>query len=184
MGKAARSVLVALGVAASGGASAQHTIVDSSAANAYFFVDHYEIVIDAPPESVWPHALDLPAWMGLIHESGPRGEVGEVYRLYDGEEFFFETTRLIPQRLLLGVLHPFEIQGEQSLGMGMIVLTDLGGRTLVSNFMSRHFAWLQDGPNPLRERRESADYLELTNSMQTENLERLKALVEQAQNTD
>jgi hypothetical protein len=163
-----------VGLAASG----QHTIVDSDLADAYFFVDHYEILIERSPEDVWPHILDLPSWMGLIHESGPRGEVGEVFRLYEGEDFFFETTKLIPHRLLFGVLHPFEIQGEESLGMGMVVLTDLGGKTLVSNFMSRHFAWFEDAPNPVRERRESVEYLEQTRNMQNAGLARLKEQVE------
>ena len=61
----------------------------------------------------------------------------------------------------------------------MLVLTDLGGETLVSTFWSRHFAWLQDAPNPLRERRESQEYLDLNLNNQTAILARLKQLAEQ-----
>jgi hypothetical protein len=178
MTKGIRCLAVAVGIAASPAASGQPEIIDSNLADSYFFVDHYEIVIDRSPEEVWRYILDLPTWMGLIHESGPRGEVGEVFRLYEGEDFFFETTNLIPNRLLVGVLQPFEIEGEESLGMGMLVLTDLGGKTLVSNFMSRHFAWFQEAPNPMRERRESAEYVESTQRMQNTVLARLKELVE------
>lgn len=178
MKKSLGCVVIAAGMLVGPPAPAQHNIIDSNVAEAYFFVDHYEIVIEKPPEQVWPHVLDLESWMGFIHESGPRNEVGEVFRMYEGEDFFFETTKLIPNRLLIGILHPFEIQGEESLGMGMMVLTDLDGKTLVSNFMSRHFAWHQDGPNPVRNTRESAEYLQVTQGVQNAGLMRLKEAVE------
>ncbi len=159
-------------------ALAQHTIIDSELAQSYFFLDHYEIIVEKTPDDVWPHVLDLPAWTGLIHETGPEQAVGEVLRLYEGEDFFLEISNLIPDRLLVGTLQPFEIDGERSLGQVMVVLTDLGDRTLVTTFWSRHFAWPGQSPHPLRARRESSDYLELNRNNQNSMLARLKASAE------
>ena len=171
------TAIVSIGTAS--GALAQHTIIDSELVEAYFFVDHYETVIERAPEDVWGHVLNLPAWTGMIHESGTEQAVGEVLRLYEGEDFFLKISELIPNRLLVCTLQPFEIDGEESLGLAMFVLTDLGSETLVSTFWSRHFGWLQDGPNPLRERRESQEYLDLNRNNQNAVLERLKRLAEE-----
>lgn len=171
------AAIVSIGVAS--GAFAQHTIIDSELAEAYFFVDHYETVIEKTPEEVWSQLVNLPSWTGMTHEAGPERAVGEVLRLYEGEDFFLEVSQQIPSRLLMGTLQPFVIEGEESLGLLMLVLTDLGSETLVSMFWSRHFAWFQDGPNPLRERRESREYLDLNKNSQNAILARLKQIAEQ-----
>lgn len=101
-----------------------------------------------------------------------------MFRLYEGEDFFFEVLKLVPNRLMIGVNLPFAIQGEEGVGVAMLTLTEVDGRTLVSNFMSRHFSWPQEDPNPIRETRESDKFLEFRQSSQNANLLRLKEIVE------
>jgi hypothetical protein len=165
-------------------ASAQQAFVDSELADAYHYVEHYEVLIDGTPEEIWPHILDVGSWMpgvDMIHVSGPHNGEGAVFRLYEGEEFFFEITKLIPGRLLVGVNLPSEMEGEASVGVAMFTLTRIGSRTLVSNFMSRHFGWSQAPPNPMRARRESDEFSEFSRTMQKAGLGRLKERVETRQ---
>ena len=160
---------------------ADTVIIDSALADAYHFVDTYEILIDATPEQVWPHLIDLGSWMyefSMIHESGPRRAEGEVYRLYEGQDYFMELAKLIPGKLVIAVNLPSELQGEQLSGVGMFTLTEVGGKTLVSNFMSRHFVWLADTPDTLRERRASAEFQTSTQDRWNRFLERLRDRVE------
>ena len=161
--------------------SAETLIIDSELASAYHFVDTYEVLIDSPPDVVWPHLLDFKSWMqgvAMIHESGPVGAEGEVLRLYEGEEFFVEITKIVPGEMVLIANLPSTMEGEDMVGVSMLTLTEVGGKSLVSNFMSRHMNWPEATPNPLRARRESAEYRAFNHEMQAQALGRLRELAE------
>lgn len=162
-------------------APAQALIVDSDLADAYYFVDHYEVLIDRAPEQVWPHLLDFSSWMyefSMSHVSGPRNGEGAILRIYEGQDFFFEITKIVPNRMIVGINHPSTMQGEESVGIAMFTLTELDGKTLVSNFVSREYHWTQQGPNPLRATRESAEFQESTRATWDTFLARLRELAE------
>jgi hypothetical protein len=62
------------------------------------------VVIDSPVRDVWPHFLDMAAWMGGLRfqgVSGKRGEEGEVRLVTTAEDtpyraFFIKTVRCTP----------------------------------------------------------------------------------------
>jgi hypothetical protein len=159
------------------------TIVDSGLTDAYHYVDHYEILIDAPPVDVWPHLMDFRGWMydfSMTHVSGPRGGEGEVLRLYGNDEYLLEVVKVIPNRLVVAVNLPSSVAGEESVGIGMFTLAEIEGGTLVTNWMSRQFTGADGAPNPLRARRASDEFKETTRAMWEDRfLPRLKELAEQ-----
>ncbi|HSG66450.1 MAG TPA: hypothetical protein VLD39_15685, partial [Gammaproteobacteria bacterium] len=163
-------------------AFAETAIIDSELASAYHFVDTYEILIDRPPDVVWPQLVNIGSWMhefAMIHESGPVGAEGEVLRLYEGQDFFVEIVKVVPGKLILIANLPSTMQGEEMVGVGMLTLTEVDGKSLVSNFMSRHMSWPDRAENPLRARRESAEYRELNRELwQQEFFGRLRELAE------
>jgi hypothetical protein len=76
---------------------------------------------------------------------------------------------------------PSNIEGEESVGIAMMTLTEVDGKTLVSNFMARHYDWTGDGPNPLRDRRASDEFRESNRAAwEGQLLPRLRELVEGA----
>ena len=167
--------------------SANDRMIESELADSYHYVDHYEVLIDAPSEDVWPHLLDMGSWMhgfDMLHESGPTGSEGQVLRIYEGQDFFLEIVKIIPGRVLVGVNLPSNMEGEESVGISMMTLTDVDGKTLVSNFMSRRYDWAEDAPNPLKERRGSGAFRELNRSLWEDSLARLKALAEHSRSGD
>lgn len=160
---------------------AEALIVDSELGASYHFVDTYEILIDRPAADVWPILIDQAKWtdFAMIHESGPRNAEGEVLRLYPGQEFFIEIVAMIPERMFVVANLPSTIDGEESVGIGMLTLTEIDGKTLVANLMARHYSWTGDGPNPLRARRASAEFRELNRAAWEDRLlPRLRDLVE------
>jgi hypothetical protein len=160
---------------------AEPFIIDSDLADSYHFVDSYEIVIDRPAADVWPTLIDQTAWLNaeMTHESGPRNAEGEVLRLYPGQEFFVEIIELMPNRMFAVANLPSDIDGEKSVGIAMMTLTDVDGATLVSIFMARHYYWTGDGANPVRARRESAEFRELNRATwEDQLLPRLRDVVE------
>jgi len=162
-------------------AHAEDFIIDSELAASYHFVATYEILIDRPPADVWPVVIDQASWtdFAMIHESGPRNAEGEVLRLYPEQEFFIEIIELIPERMFVVANLPSTIDGEESVGIAMMTLADVDGKTLVTNFMARHYNWTGDGPNPLRARRASAEFREFNRAgWEDQLLPRLRDLVE------
>ena len=162
-------------------AHAEDFIVDSELAASYHFVATYEILIDRPPADVWPVLIDQASWtdFAMLHESGPRNAEGEVLRLYPGQEFFIEIIELIPERMFVVANLPSNIEGEESVGIAMMTLSEVDGKTLVTNFMARHYNWTGDGPNPLRARRASAEFREFNRAgWEDQLLPRLRDLVE------
>ena len=182
MRRAHRFLLIAASASILGRATHADTmIIDSRLADAYDFVDTYEILIDAAPDDVWPHLVDVASWMyefSMIHESGPQQAEGEVFRLYEGQDYFLELVKLVPGKLMVGVNLPSLAAGEQLTGIGMFTLTEVDGKTLVSNFMARHSAWIETAPNTLRDTRESADFQQRTRDRWNRFLSRLRELSE------
>jgi hypothetical protein len=152
--------------------------------SAYDSVLHYRSQIDAPPARVWPQVMNFGDWMfdyDMIHESGPRAGVGEVLRLYEGQDFFVETIELIPGRLYVGRNHPAVFEGERGTGLVVLILADIGGRTLVDLNLVRRYEFLGEGENPMRAVRQSEAFLERNRETWEERfLPRLKSLSERA----
>ncbi len=162
---------------------ASETITAEPDGSTYHFVSHYSIEIDASPADVWPQLIDVGSWMyefELALESGTPGEEGEVRRLYSGQGFFIQITKLIPNELLVFANLPSNFNGEHSTGTAVITLGEAGDITTVRLTMSRRFSWDGAEPNPHRATRESAEFQENTRAMwQDRFLNRLKSLVEE-----
>ena len=117
------------------------------------------------------------AGKGMIHVSGPRHREGEVYRLYRGQNFFMQITKIIPNKLIVGVNLPTTQRGEKALaGTVMITLTGKGGKTVVSIFMVRQYSWFGEAPDPLRNVRESKRFAQSRRTSLTKALDRLRKL--------
>jgi hypothetical protein len=115
----------------------------------------------------------------MIHVSGPRHGEGEVFRLYNGENFFMQVTKIIPDKLLVGVNLPTAQQGESALaGIVMVTLTGQGAKTVVSMFMSRQYSWFGKAPDPLRKVRGSERFAESRRAGFEKSLQRLKTACE------
>lgn len=165
-----------------GQAPAAESMLESELADSYHYIDKYEILINAPAALIWPHLVDLGSWMNsfsMIHESGPVNGEGEILRLYEGEEFYLQIVKLIPQRMLVGVNLPSSIENEDSVGVVMITLAEFEEGTLASIFMSRQYDWPGPGDNPIKQRRETATFVEFNNTIYKGFLERLKELSEE-----
>lgn len=151
--------------------------------NSYYYSDHHEIVIERHAEDIWPHLRDLASWMydfAMEHHSGPVSQDGEVLRLYEGQDYFFEVTKTIQNELLIGTNLPMTTpEGESSSGIAYITLTEVEGKTVVSVYMNRKYSWLGDGDNPSRTLRESSEFSESRNATFGRFLARLKELAEE-----
>ena len=154
----------------------------TTATNSYYYTDHHEVVIDRSADQVWPHLINLGSWMydfSMEHYSGPVNKQGEVLRLYQGQDYFFELAKLVPNELLVGINLPIATpEGEVSTGLAMISLTETDGRTVVSVFMNRKYSWPHSDTNPVREIRNSAEFAENRNKTFGRFLARLKDLSE------
>lgn len=162
-------------------ATASETITSEPDDSSYHFVSHYSIEIEAPANAVWKQLVDVGSWMyefELSLESGTPGHEGEVRRLYPGQDFFIEITKIIPNKLLVFANLPSVLNGEYSTGVSVITLTETGGTTTVNLTMSRRYSWDSTAPNPQRSLRESPEFQERTGAMWQGFLGRLRSLVE------
>lgn len=117
----------------------------------------------------------------LSFESVAPGQEGEVRRLYSGQEFFIEITKIIPDELLVFANLPSKHNGEYSTGVAVITLSENDGITTVNLTMSRRFSWESAEPNPHRSVHESPEFHQHARAMwQDRFLGRLKSLVESA----
>ncbi len=177
-----RLALYAAAIASIPSAVASETVTPEPDHSAYHFVSHFSVDIEASAEDVWPQLRDLGSWMyefDLTLESGEAGEKGEVRRLYAGQDFFIQVTRIIPEKLLVFANLPSSFNGEHSTGVAIISITEAGGTSTVSLTMSRRYRWDGEGENPNMALRESDEFQERTRSMwQDRFLGRLKSLVE------
>lgn len=150
--------------------------------DAYSFVTHYRIPIDAPKAQVWPYLVDLKAWMyefELSPISGHPAQEGQILRLYTGQDFKIQITKVIPNEMLAISNLPMTFKDEHVTGVGVMTLHDKGDGTEVSLTMSRRYTWKGEGENPLRATRNSEDFHAQTKAMwQSRFLARLKCLAE------
>ena len=173
-------LLAVLGYA--GHARASDAITAEPGGAAYHYVSHYSVEIAASASAVWPHLLNMGAWMYEFEMSpvrGNPGEEGEVRRLYPGQDFMVQIVKVIPNRLLVIANLPSTFNEEYATGVGVITLHEVDGRTGVDLTMSRRYSWQGIGPNPQQQTRESADFREQTRAMWEDRfLGRLRSLAE------
>ncbi len=154
-------LLGSLNAIALGGIGAAASISEERDNNAYYFVSHYEIRIDAAPAEIWPHLIDLGSWMyefEVAPVSGNYGEAGYVVQLYPDQPFYVQITRAIPNRLLTIANLPSTIRGETSTGVGVITLSESAGGTTVNLTMSRRYEVLSDEGAELKAARASNEF--------------------------
>jgi hypothetical protein len=179
--KAALSIAI-VGVVSTSVANGSETVTPEPDGSSYHFVSHYSVEVDASARAVWKQLVDVGSWMyefELSVESGTPGREGEVRRLYSGQEFFIEITKIIPDELLVFANLPSKHNGEYSTGVAVITLSESDGITAVNLTMSRRFSWESAEPNPHRSVRESPEFHENARAMwQDRFLGRLKSLVE------
>lgn len=148
----------------------------------YNFVSHYRVQIDAPREQVWPILLNLKSWMyefELSTISGAPGTEGQILRLYTGQDFKTQTTKIIPNEMISIVNLPMTFKDEFVTGISVFTLHQTNSGTEVSLTMSRRYTWTGEGDNPLRVTRNSEEFQNQTRSMwQDRFLKRLKNLAE------
>lgn len=161
-------------------AFAQIDPLDEHLGDSYYYVDHFEVVLEKRLSEVWPTLVDLSSWMpGLAEANEPLPDMtqGAVFHLYD--DFYMEVAKIIPERMILLVNLPGSQQGEDTQGIAMISTHGVGDKTIVSIFMSRIFFWFEAEENPLRERRNSVEFVEARRSSYEDDiLQRLREAVE------
>ena len=178
-----KRLLAILFVATFGTVSAQVSPLEVGAGDSYYYVDHYEVMLDKGLSEVWPILVDLSSWMpGLAeaNESTPTTRQGAVFHLYD--DFYIEVAKVIRDRMILLVNLPNAQDGEDTQGIAMISVHEIGERTMVSIFMSRIYFWFEAQDNPLRDRRESREFAESRRaSYEDDVLRRLQEAVDIAE---
>ena len=163
-------------------AHAHESLTPEPSEIAYNFVTHYRVAIQAPPEVVWKHLIDLKSWMyefDLSTETGLPGAPGQILNLYEGQDFKIQITAADPNRLLAIANLPVTFQGEYGTGVGIFTLHELQDSTELSLTASRRYSWSMEGPNHLRERRATESFQLQTRDTWQRFLERLKRLAEQ-----
>lgn len=169
------TMLFSASIAASG------TLTPEPGSGSYQFVSHYRIEIDAPVPTVWKQLVDVGAWMyefDMTLESGLPGETGEIRRLYSGQDFFVQITKVVPNELLAMANLPSTFNGEYSTGVGVITLNASKRGTVVDLTMSRRYEWRGEGDNPMRATRASEGFNSTTDATWGRFLERLRTLAE------
>lgn len=160
---------------------ATEIITDEPEGNVYSFVSHYRLNIAAPAKTVWHHATHYGSWMNafdMAHESGTPGTAGEVIRLYAGQDFFMQATAVVPEELLVLSNLPMTMQGEHATGIAVITLNETESGTTIDLTMSRRYSWDQEGENPMKAMRQSAQFQGNTEKMWRGFLANLKELSE------
>jgi hypothetical protein len=123
------------------------------------YVSIAEIVIDAPPNVVWPQVLDIGSWIYDFHFVSVAGEVGragETKHLWPVEveilngiasvaeqertldnATVLKTIAAVPDKLWYGVNLPKAEGDARSNGVNLVVLTERDGKTLVTAIRSK-----------------------------------------------
>ena len=146
----------------------------------YYFVDHFEIVIDKPLKDVWPHVLAMGSWIPAMAggDLNPSSfSEGDIFNIYGN--FNVEITKVIPENMILMINMPTSDKGERTQGVAMITTTETRGKTLVSLFMSRIYFWFTTDNNPQRITRETENFSVNRKSSYKDNfLTKLKEIAE------
>jgi hypothetical protein len=162
-------------------ANAEETLTEEPGAAAYHFSSSYRIEIAASAGHVWPHLIDYGAWMYDFEMSvhiGQAGEIGEVRRLYPGQDFFIQTIGMVPNENLVIANLPSEFRGEHSTGVGVISLVESGGKTIVTLTMARRYEASGEGAEAMKQMRSSQAFEGGTRETWNRFLGRLKDLAE------
>ena len=181
--KLAKRFLAILFLATVGAVSAQVSPLEEDTGDSYYYVDHYEVVLDKRLSEVWPILADLASWMPGLAEANdtiPATRQGAVFHLYD--DFYIEVAKVIRDRMILLVNLPNSQEGEDTQGIAMISVHEIEDGTMVSIFMSRIYFWFEAQDNPLRDRRESREFAESRRaSYEDDVLRRLQEAVDNAE---
>ena len=167
--------------------AASETLTSEPVGEAYNFVTHYRVQIDAPAAAVWPYLLDFRSWIYEFEHttvSGVPGTPGHVARLYEGQEFLTQVTAVVPEQMIAIVNLPLTFNGELGTGVGVFTLHDHGSRTEVALSMSRRYTHAgedtEEGFSDLKATRGSVEFQARSRTMwQDRFLGRLKAIVEE-----
>lgn len=167
-------------------AKASETLTAEPSPDSYNYVSSYRVGIDAPAADVWPHLIDLGSWMydfDMAPEKGDPGAVGQVLRLYPGQDFFVQIVSMTPNQNLVVANLPATFRDEFSTGIAVMDLVETGEKTTLSLTMSRRYTWQgEKGENPLRAMRSSEQFQQGSKATWTRFLDRLKSLAEAAGN--
>lgn len=168
--------------------AASETLTEEPSGDAYNYVTHYRILINAPASDVWPILIDFKSWMYEFEQStvsGTPGTPGHLVRLYEGQEFLTQTTAVERERMLSVVNLPLTFKGEFGTGMGIFTLHDVAGNTEVSLTMSRRYSRVNEGFDTSRATRQSDEFQNRTRAMwQDRFLTRLKELSDRGMNAN
>ena len=173
-----RSALAFLLLSLAGVCTAQISSMSQDAGESYYYVDHYEILINQPVNEVWQATLAMGQWVPFLADALPEEPVveGQVFHLYD--QFSLKVAQLIPEQMLLLINLPTVQESEYTQGVVMISLAGTETGTLVSMFMSRAYFWFDGEQNPLRYTRESRDFQQERNDTYSRLLQNLKNNIE------
>lgn len=161
-------------------AVAQVSVLDADHGDAYYYTDHFEIIIDKPASDVWPHVVAMGTWMPwMATEDSPEGTIQEGKKVNLYGDSYIEVVKIIPQKMVLLTNLPSIENGEQSQGIAMVSVAEADGKTLVSIFMSRIYSQMEASNNTQRITRESAEFAKQRKEVFKNNfLKKLKHLAE------
>ncbi len=89
-----------------------------------------------------------------------------------------QATAVVPEELLVLSNLPMTMQGEHATGIAVITLNETESGTTIDLTMSRRYSWDQEGENPMKAMRQSAQFQENTEKMWRGFLANLKNLSE------
>ncbi len=161
--------------------NASYYLVNEPDEKSYNFVSTHSILIKAKPLEIWPQLVNFRDWMvdfDLSIYKGVEGQVGQVLRLYDGQDFFVQITSIIPYEQITLVNLPANVFSELSFGNTTIVLFEHDKHTEVRLIMSRRYTYLGTGENVALTKRKSVDFQENATRTWEEYLGVLKSSVE------
>ena len=168
-------------------AKASETLTPELEAESYNYVSTYRVSINAPASVVWLHLTDLGSWMydfEMIHVKGKKKAVGQVLRLYEGQDFFVQLVSMRPNENLVVANLPTTFGGEYSTGIAVVDLVEKADETTLSLTMSRRYTWQGQGKNPLKQMRSSDQFQQGSETTWTRFLDRLKSLAEATGNRE
>ncbi|KAA9129655.1 hypothetical protein F3N42_14925 [Marinihelvus fidelis] len=141
--------------------AAQVSALETDGASAYYYTDHFEVLIDRPVDETWLHVVELGTWMPwMASEDSPTGTAVEGRRVTLYGDNVMEVVKVIPDRMILLANLPVEENGEHSQGTAMVSVMATGDGTLVSIFMNRVYIQVDDVESPQRAKRESTAFAE------------------------
>lgn len=159
---------------------AQVSALDADIGDSYYYVDHFEITIDKQVSDVWPHVIEMGAWMPwMAIKDSPSNIVQEGQKVNLYGDSYIEVVKIIPEKMVLLANLPNVENGEESQGIAMVSLVESEGKTIVSIFMSRIYSQTGALKSTQRSTRESIDFSTQRKEMFKGNfLEKLKQLAE------